>query len=309
MAVEATIPSPPDIDALIAQHLEGSRGGRDHSCFHVTDLNACPRSVFYRMTGQTRDKTSATKVKMFELAHRLHELTYDALDAAGILYEQELPISMPPGWSGTADALCYDLSDFDEKTEAPLIIADVKTSHPNIIRFADSLPRGEDILQVSAYAHMYELHAKPGDRRVRTDYAWLLYEDRGGSNASIPKLVDVLPLRYVQKAMNDLFDAVEPAVRGEQAPPPLLTDKLSYKNKRGPETFEVWSRPDWHCRYCEYHCEGRVNEDEEKGKLLYKRTKTKGIEFTSEGYAFDKEHPGAIDTFIMQGEGDASDDA
>ena len=247
-----------DIDAIIASYLRDHGGWPDirrakpqkwdEGLLHITDLTACPRAVAMRLRGDTTEGPTPGEERMFWGANMMHELVYHALEYHGLLERCEVPIKLPDGWSGTADMLLPVYLTGGEGRH----VADVKTSHPNILRYGSTLPKVEHVWQVSAYSHFLGID----------DDAEILYFPLGGSGASITKRVRLIPGEQVEERMRELE-----AVR-EMLPdlPGVLGSVIEHRGVRRHERLDgtvtytadiVQRHSDWRCSYCRFACPGR----------------------------------------------------
>jgi hypothetical protein len=207
----------------------------DSSILHLSDLGSCPRQVALRVGGYPEKIVSEdaknNKRVMFWLAYELHYLTYSAMRWAGLLYDYELKVEAPTGWSGRLDMLHVDKPGSEK-----LVLYDEKTSHPNQMKYSKSLPKKKDMLQIISY-YLYP-PVTPIDE-VRIEYA-----DRGGQNT--PQVKVIVPSEWLTKEVASAMVELEEAL--VNTPEPLSREFVIADNEKS-----VYLRRDWRCKYCPYY--------------------------------------------------------
>jgi hypothetical protein len=264
-----------DADALIAARVRVVRGERPRSDrVHVSDFGRCPRSIALRITGAPKKQESDARMKMLWLADQLHELVYESLRDAGVLVGCEVEVeNLPEGISGRIDYI--------RREGDLLVVGDIKTTHPNRVRYPKSLPHPHAVKQVLTYRHYYG-----------ADRAELLYMDRGGENPSI--LVDVSDMEMdVEAEVYELLELRRKALAGEI--PPLLPLEYRWIQKYSNGGGQLGFGPPWQCSYCEYECEGAKR----RTTLLARIAPSYGYKWTAAGRKRLREDPWGISEFLF----------
>jgi len=140
----------------------------------VSAIGMCPRKLLLQKSGAevvVTPQSQWNKQRMFGQANNVADDLAEMLHYHGRLVAMEQSVShfMPPRWGGRFDILClYPGRRFLE----------VKSSHPNAMRFSETLPKKEHVWQ----ALSYEVWA---GREWDTKYGPMIDNaDRGGSNTS-----------------------------------------------------------------------------------------------------------------------------
>lgn len=261
-------------DTVVPYHGEWEPGR-----LHISDLGSCPRQIHLRVKGvkgkETAQPTLDLKEIMFWQAYNLHYLVYNSLDLDERLMSYEKPVDAWEGWGGRYDC--------EHSEGAKTILLDVKSAHPNIIRFSKSLPKREWMLQLGGYYDC--LDTKPDEVRV-------LVVDRGGSNTWMPFNVPMTPdlkedvqreRRLLEHARDNEPKPLERAVtiRGDAERNVEYWGHVSDGHTpRGkpPTQPGLYLDTDWRCTYCDY-----FNYDciPEQGQVLCAKMDKKGRWFVT----------------------------
>jgi hypothetical protein len=186
------------------------------------------------------------------VGNSIHNLTYCALEWAGLLVEHERSVVFPDLMGGRFDCIYYD------HVADRLVLWDGKTVRGAKLReHRDELPSPKDVAQISSYAHA----------RKGWDVCCLEYIDREGENS--PEMcffapgpaehteAEIAALIAAYHALPDLPDPIKPEV--------YVTRKQPRRRKT--ETYEQWEarraeerqmpsavylRRQWQCGWCDY---------------------------------------------------------
>jgi hypothetical protein len=267
---------------------------------HISDLGSCPRQVHLRIGGKKGKETPQAQLDlkeiMFWAAYNLHYLVYNALDFdERLLSYEKNPEHVWEGWGGRYDC--------EHSEGAKTILLDVKSTHPNIIRFAKTLPKKEWMLQLGGYYDC--LDVKPDEVRV-------LVVDRGGSNTWMPFTVpmtaelkeDVQKERHIlEDARTSEPDALPRAfkISGDAERQVEYWTQVARGNTphgKPPTQPALMLDGDWRCGYCEYlnttHCIPEQGQTlcarmDKQGKWHVTPGGMKHIDrITAEGIAFEE---------------------
>lgn len=271
-----------DLDFLINDYLESVNGrppiewsdareAWDRDILHVTDLNACPRAVAYRLRGEKEEPRGPQDSRKFVLANFQHELIYRALDFGGKLIDKEVPVPLPDGWTGTADCIVTGFYDSDVDS---VNVGDSKNPVAGAKKYISEYPKREDIRQVSVYSRF--LDEKYPELEYQ-DEGQVFYLPLGGASRWVPTRFELFDRDHLIAEM----DALTLLVR-ESLPDPLplglyWNNRRLYTRKDGSTTVsgDIMHGTDWRCRYCRYECPNR--EAAENPERLC-RTSSKGLE-------------------------------
>jgi hypothetical protein len=273
---------------------------------HASDVGGCARQAMYRMLGtpeKPRSKSSAANREiMFWAGYRFHYLTYSALEWAGLLISYERPLTMPPGWTGQCDALF--LEDHSMPVKDNLVLYDCKTVLPNALKYSWDMPKKDNVLQVTCYAHHFKADL---ERLGHIKIGLIEYTDRAGSNT--PKECPIDTLMMVPDVLRRM-QYLELCAERLPALPPTLPPVLvpSYWKKRN-EPFKylktVTLKTPWNCGYCDYHLTEKVSKDWSRtcSDSTCKPTNNEPkviAEFAPNGHctSVDKMHLEALDEFL-----------
>jgi hypothetical protein len=300
-----------DFDRAVADYLnrfkkDGDDGRVGDMKVHASEVGYCPRKMAYRMLGAPSKPLTAQKIKMFNLAHHLHFIFCKGLEYKGLLYDSEVDLSesMPEGVTGR-----YDYRRrLEPGKDDVLRLGDIKTSHPNIIKYTNTLPKVEAVVQVSIY------HAFHFDQERLDPMAEALYNDRGGQNPSVlceftplgreqvldewlapyftirAQLLDFIGERPLSEVRNHIDEAPLPDV--------LLPElKWSYRNKQyggGDVSFGVpWSCGKSYCQYTQCPNWGK------RTRKVLKVNKTYGYQWTPLGRKLMRKNPERFGNFLF----------
>lgn len=125
------------------------------SKLYAGDLGGCHRKAILRATGAKKRKKpdeaeDAAQIDFF-IGDQIHDLTYYALEWAGLLACHERRLDFPEPFGGRLDCIYYDpIMD-------KLVLWDGKTVKQNqLTDYAYQLPKAKDIAQLSAYTDRLE---------------------------------------------------------------------------------------------------------------------------------------------------------
>jgi hypothetical protein len=264
-------------DFLVAQddHVPSSE-------LFVSAIGMCPRKLLLQKSGTEIEATPQSqwnKQRMFCQANNVADDLAEMLFYHGRLIAMEQSVShlMPPRWGGRFDIIClYPGRRFLE----------VKSSHPNAMRYSETLPKKEHVWQALSYEVWAGLE-------WQTQYGPLIDNaDRGGSNTS--RLNEVLmppdwlnfrsllahnitptdlliaiegdpdyrTISEMCKQMITIEDAADAFRRNGDLPPALeracavrTSKRGTYDNGEDRYIFtEVYMDRDWRCGQCDF-CE------------------------------------------------------
>ena len=227
----------------------------DGSMLHPSQLGTCHRETCLGKIGAARQVREASwyrnRKRKFELANHVHNLVYAALKDVGLLYESELDLEpfMWNGWTGRLDWIDHRYG------MDTLHVGDVKSSHPNAMRYATSYPKHHNVLQLGCYYECVKsmlnehAHFNPDLKLIRS--AEIQYMDRGGGNdplaCEIEMTDDLMAEVVAEKVL--LEEHVDMAINENILPEPMKRDMKfkSYKKKVVLDTH-------WQCNpeYCDF---------------------------------------------------------
>lgn len=221
----------------------------ESNLLHASEVSFCPRATCLRILGAPKKTqgalTAANEALMFWVAYRIHYLTYEALDWAGMLVAHELSVMNKP-WAGRVDAVIRPNVD-EERT----ILFDAKTVRPGAFRYTEGFPKDDHCIQMGVY----------GTVRPETE-ALVEYIDRGGSNPPIECLFQLDGWSgKAQVKMTDLEGWYQ-GLEGHELPtaplPPVLPESFTphyrkVKNKPVKKLTSVTHECAWQCSYCDFH--------------------------------------------------------
>ena len=297
-----------DFDRVVADYLNRFKDNWDGGDFniHASEVGYCPRKMAYRMIRVPKIPLTAQKVKMFNLGNYIHGLVYRSLDHSGLLYDKEQKLNewLPEGVGGTFDYRRRLVKGDD----AVLRLGDIKSMHPNMIKYTKTLPKVEAVVQASLY------HAYHPDQERLDKKAEILYTDRGGQNPSAlceftPLTTEALEgwLAPYYKLRADIIEFIGDIERPAEEwvgktddcplPPPLGEDlKWSYRNKWGGGniTFGV----PWSCgkSYCQFKM---CPNWDKKTRLVVKVNKSYGYSWSPIGRRLMQKNPDRMASFLF----------
>jgi hypothetical protein len=215
---------------------------------HASEVGSCARMQMLRLQGAPKkvqaNLTQANDAILFWVAYRLHYLTYEAMQWAGILVGFE--VSLFDGlWAGRADAIITP--DVNDKADEWLY--DAKTTRPNAFKYTESFPKDQHCLQVATY----------GVKKTNISKAIIEYIDRGGSNPPVECVIDLERWHFAAlDRMNVLEQYRVRALEGDGELPPLLEEVYvpHYRKARGMDYKDLKSvtlECSWECGYCAFH--------------------------------------------------------
>jgi len=214
-------------------------GGR----LRVSEIGGCPRKVCHRIKGDERVYRSVAKRqannRVFWLADRGHDLAYNAFDWYGILreYEYRMGGRLRPEWVGRLDLVAE---------WAGRRVFDVKTQHPNFIRYYKDYPLWNHVLSIVTYT--YGVWEELG----LTAAPVLYYKDRGGGNPGKTCIIHDWEGIYHDIVVPDqkgIERAVKDAEAGGEYPEPMEPELIlkgrTYKGVWSPTSVVI--KPYWNC--------------------------------------------------------------
>jgi hypothetical protein len=230
------------------------------SKLYASDFGGCKRKAALRITEAkkrpTLPETDDNLTMKFFVGNTVHDLTYLALEWAGLLITHERRVSLPEPFGGRFDCIYLD------PVMGSRILWDGKTVRSNqLADYRDELPKPNNVAQICVYAHHL-----PDE----WDVCCLEYIDQAGSNS--PEMCFFTP---PDKARTDeeiaafiaAYEAL-PELPDRLAPEVYITRKNPRKsNKETDEQFEarraterrlpsaMWLRRQWLCGYCDYRDE------------------------------------------------------
>jgi len=277
--------------ALDPKHIQAKPWG--DSLLHASDLGACPRKAMLRLL-ETPHKiqsslTMANNQLMWWMGYRVHYLTYEAMDWAGILHSHERDLFDPP-WSGSYDALFWP--DFRDKDR--LMGYDCKTTRPKGYNYAYSFPKEPHVIQVSGYGLK-----TPAVREWVIEYVYF--------GSTKPPVICVVNADEHEDKVLDAISGLELAkarmVDDPEELPPVMPEKLVAHYRKNPKQEDrslvsVTYDCNWQCGYCPYvHTVPPKNDDDHYPAILpdspckppwheplqvMKITKKRGVEYPAE---------------------------
>lgn len=218
-------------------HLDEKHGEWDESVIHISELGDCPRKIMLRLSGAEK-KYVPQGVRnnmelMWWLGYRLHYLTYEALEWAGMLIGYELPVTTKEGFSGRLDCKF--------KYEGETYKYDAKSVRSNAFRF-DDFPKIEHVTQIGGYC-LDEFH--------KTDHTIIEYIDRGGSHTPVISEVDETHGKSL--AMDATWILEDARSRLPELPNPLGAELKEHRRRDANRTlFQLSMARPWKCDYCDY---------------------------------------------------------
>lgn len=282
---------PPSVDELTYQWIVSQDDHVSTNDLYLSDIGGCPRKKMLKLKGVTVDLSQHAmwhRMRMFQQANNVADDLAEAFhhDKRLLAMEESISDLLPVNWGGRFDLLVlWNRSRFWE----------VKSSHPNAIRYAQTLPKRTHVWQALAY----EVWA---GEQYGTEQPPIVHNaDRGGENPSIvseiimpedwfemrhtipgnatPDIVrtffadlkDVGSLQIVNMcdAMLELEAWLDDFKARDIIPPPLdrapnhRTSKVSphETTKEGGEyvPVEIYMDRDWRCRQCDY-CDTSICE-------------------------------------------------
>jgi hypothetical protein len=182
--------------------------------------------------------TKANESVMFWVANRLHYLSFEAMEWAGILVDHELSLMSDP-WAGRCDAIFKP--DVDE---AAKVLYDMKTVRGAAMKYSESFPKEAHCLQLGAYA-----------TKVDVRVGVIEYVDRSGS---MPPIECVVNLDEWKEKAQERMTALEAHLAAMPELPPVLPEQFvaHYAKKRNQPYKELTSvtyDTSWECGYCAWH--------------------------------------------------------
>jgi hypothetical protein len=208
---------------------------------HASQVGYCPRMQMYRFQGAPKkvqaNLTQANEALMFWIAYRIHYLTYEAFEWAGILKGYEVSL-MDGLWAGRADAIITP----DGEDEW---LYDCKTTRPNAFKYSESFPKKEACLQLGSY----------GTARPEVKKGIVEYVDRGGSNIPIECVIDLA--EWHEPALSRM-SLLEQALEALPDLPPMLEESFVPHYRKAPkqdykDLKSVTLECSWECGYCDWH--------------------------------------------------------
>jgi hypothetical protein len=216
---------------------------------HASEVSFCPRATCLRIMGAPKKTqgalTAANEALMFWVAYRLHYVTYEAMQWAGILVAHELSVLEPP-WAGRVDAIIRPNVD-----EEGTVLYDAKTVRPNAFKFSEQFPKEDNCIQIGVYATV-----RPENEAI------IEYIDRGGSNPPVECRFALDTWRHEAQPRMDALEVWYKGVEGHTLKtatlPPILPEKFTahWRKASGQPRKELTSVTfdcPWQCSYCDYH--------------------------------------------------------
>lgn len=230
------------------------------SKLYASDLGGCARKTILRVTEAkkrpTLPETDDNLQMKFAVGDYVHDLTYYALEWAGLLISHETRVVFPPPFGGRQD--CVYLDPISEQR----VKWDGKTVRSNQLSdYRDELPKAKDVAQLSSYAHY-----KTDD----WDILCLEYIDQAGTNSPEPCFFMPPEKERTDNEIAALIAAYEaiPELPERLKPEVYITRKQPRKSKKETdEEFQarremerrlpsaIWLRRQWQCGWCDYRDE------------------------------------------------------
>uniref|UniRef100_A0A6M3JML1 PD-(D/E)XK nuclease superfamily protein n=1 Tax=viral metagenome TaxID=1070528 RepID=A0A6M3JML1_9ZZZZ len=260
------------------------------SKLYASDLGGCHRKAMLRATDAKKrpvlPETDDNKTMKFFVGDTVHDLTYYALEWAGLLVCCEERVEFPSPMGGRLDCIYYDhVADL-------FVLWDGKTCRSNQLSdYRFELPKPEGVAQISGYAD-----------RVEHDICCLEYIDQAGTNSPEPCFFIAEP-GYSNAEIDQLFAELSAL---PDLPPILpLAIKKHYKmpRKRKKESWQDFNerkrreqgmlswlglKVDWRCEWCDYAWESCTPLDAEEVRLAEVQ-KDGSLVLTAEGRKHEAE--------------------
>jgi hypothetical protein len=259
------------------------------SKLYLSDLGGCHKRALLRATEAKKkwvsDRVQDNLQMKFAVGNYVHDLTYYALEWAGLLVECESRVEgLPEPFGGRLDCIYYD------HTADKLVLWDGKTVRSNQLKdYRDQLPKPENVLQITAYGVYL-----PGS----FDLYCLEYMDQAGTNDPEPCFFTTGDHdEAVRAEMDSLLAAYNALPDLPDVLPPVVKEHYSQPRKRKDETEEQFAARrssralnrlglarDWRCGWCDYAGESCTPRGpEEEIDLATLNTKSLKWEYSAEG--------------------------
>lgn len=234
---------------VFKHYLKGKEEHREREHLYVTDLSACPTSVWLQFNGQRKEVDDRT-LRVFEMGNIMEDFLIDAYKQQGVLIDSQIPVRYDINdkkefLHGRADALIRD-------ENGDYLLLEIKTQHSNAFhwRKKEATLQGKNLIAKDHHIEqvcLYYNKLKDEYPGLKMAVVYISKDDMCIDQVPVdPEIADDVVARALNKAA-----ILETAISGGIKPPPipsLVEEETLYYNKK----IMKW-KVNWKAKYCDLH--------------------------------------------------------